>query len=226
LHFPTGHMKFFFNRILCLSISALALFSGVQPKVHLGSKKKFTVDLATVCLPGTHPDGSKCVSNLNHCEQGYYHALDNNCSKCKWFSNWVRNDTIGSKTGDYCEDRIWLWILGGVASLLAFILVCVLCVYAFCVEPKKRVKYQPLREDEHRDDYSPMSPKRRDIDVHAYGSNPFMEHTPSPPRAYQSGNFTYIGRKPEGPAIGLGLSQERYRIELGNNSSPRRANRH
>lgn len=208
----------------------LALFSSTQPKVSLGSPKKFTVDLATVCLQGTHPDGSKCVSNLNHCEKGYYHKLDNNCSKCKWFSHWVRNDTIGSKTGDYCEDRIWLWVLGCVAGFLAFVLVCVLCVYAFCVEPKKRVKYEPLREDEHRDEYSSRSrtPQKRNIDVEAYGSNPFMKHTPSPPRAYQSGNFTYIGRKPEGHAIGLGLghSPERYRIELEKNSSPGRANRH
>jgi hypothetical protein len=122
-----------------MKLTALALFTllavthATPVRIETGTEtRSLKIDLAaevTACLVGNHIIDGKCVSNKDYCSE--YDAVTHNCASCNWYAFWVENDpsdASGSKTGNYCVTRWWVWILSSIAFLLFFGILIGLCV--------------------------------------------------------------------------------------------------
>jgi len=106
-----------------------------------------TISLAAtvpICSDGKHLESSKCIPNNTNCDD--YDSSDGNCKNCNWLTFWVKNDTEGQKTGNYCETRWWFWILSILSLIFLLVVTLVLCYFCFCAKPDPKKRYQPLRE--------------------------------------------------------------------------------
>ena len=104
-------------------ISKLCVLLTIVSIIYCKSPiKRITIDLASETLPtytgcqkGYHSVDDKCKPNTDYCKDDHYDSNTYNCAECEWYAFWVENDTgdrHGSRTGNYCETRWWIWVLG------------------------------------------------------------------------------------------------------------------
>ena len=122
------------------------------------------------CNNGWHPEGEDCVSNTDYCKKGKWIALTTSCGSCNWYTFHVKNTTVGSRTGDYCETRWYMYWLFALGNLLVIAFFVWLAWYFCCRGSKKSTpnRYQeiapiPQRKPEPVVEHEkPLPPPRRE----------------------------------------------------------------
>jgi hypothetical protein len=153
-----------------MKLTAFALFTllavtyATPVRIEAGTETlSLKIDLAadvSICLVGNHIVNGKCVANTDYCST--YDPVTHNCSSCNWYAFWVENDSSdasGTKTGNYCKTRWWVWILSSIALLLFLGILIGLCVM-WC--GKKR----PAKVEEERRPLNKPKPVQH-VEVHA-----------------------------------------------------------
>jgi hypothetical protein len=127
------------------------------------------------CNNGWHPEGEDCVSNTDYCKKGKWIALTTSCGDCNWYTFHVKNTTVGSRTGDYCETRWYTYWLFALACLLVIAFFVWLAWYFCCRGSKKSTpsRYQEIKPIPQRkpepvvEHEKPLPPPRREPVYHA-----------------------------------------------------------
>jgi len=159
--------------ILLSAVLAVALATPIR--IETGTETRtVSIDLAaepkTTCLVGQHVVDKKCKSNTDYCST--YDAVTHNCSSCKWYAFWVQNDVqfaSGTKTGDYCVTRWWVWILAAIGTLLFLGILIGLCVM-WCGK-KKSAAYHEERVP------IAQKPQQHRVDVDVQAERPSYQHS-------------------------------------------------